>query len=202
MFSILRHRIRLDALENEWHNRLATPRSLYPSWRLSSRVILSKRSVAMASIPIHNETEYTLTDDITKQIIRDAQEHFGEDVRSIRVQYGIERHAFNARTREVRYAFSPNDFGLVDTTTTFPDTYYPPADIPSIDDDTEEETVPAAFEDVETDEEEEQRETSLESPEEDLEDDEDEEEEIPDLDDQFEDAEEEDSFTYEDDDYD
>ena len=59
----------------------------------------------MASIPIHNETEYTLTDDMTKQIIRDAQEHFGEDVRSIRVQYGIERHAFNARTHEVRYAF-------------------------------------------------------------------------------------------------
>ena len=156
----------------------------------------------MASIPIHNETEYTLTDDMTKQIIRDAQEHFGEDVRSIRVQYGIERHAFNARTREVRYAFSPNDFGLVDTTTTFPDTYYHPADIPSIDDDTEEEIVPAAFDDVETDDEEEdRRETSLESLEEELEDDEDEEEEFPDLDDQFEDAEEEDSFTYDDDDY-
>src|SRR5256712_8034102 len=170
------------------------------AWRLSSRVIPCKRNVAMASIPIHNETEYTLTDDMTKQIIRDAQEHFGEDVRSIRVQYGIERHAFNARTREVRYAFSPNDFGLVDTTTTFPDTYYPPADIPSIDDDTEEETVPAAFEDVETDEEEDRRETSLESLEEELEDDEDE-EEFPDLDDQFEEAEEEDSFTFDDDDY-
>ena len=156
----------------------------------------------MASIPIHNETEYNLTDDMTKQIIRDAQEHFGEDVRSIRVQYGIERHAFNARTREVRYAFSPNDFGLVDTTTTFPDTYYHAADIPSIDDDTEEEIVPAAFDDVETDDEEEdRRETSLESLEEELEDDEDEEEEFPDLDDQFEDAEEEDSFTYDDDDY-
>ena len=156
----------------------------------------------MASIPIHNETEYTLTDDMTKQIIRDAQEHFGEEVRSIRVQYGIERHAFNARTHEVRYAFSPNDFGLIDTTTTFPDTYYHPADIPSIDDDTEEEIIPAAFDDVEVeDDEEERRETSLESLEEDLEDDEDEEEEFPDLDDQFEDAEEEDSFTY-DDDYD
>ena len=156
----------------------------------------------MASIPIHNETEYTLTDDMTKQIIRDAQEHFGEDVRSIRVQYGIERHAFNARTHEVRYAFSPNDFGLIDTTTTFPDTYYHPADIPSIDDETEEEVIPAAFDDVEVeDDEEERRETSLESLEEDLEDDEDEEEEFPDLDDQFEDAEEEDSFTY-DDDYD
>src|SRR5262244_1192715 len=149
------------------------------SWRLSSRVSPWKRNVAMASIPIHNETDYTLTDDMTKQIIRDAQEHFGEDVRSIRVQYGIERHAFNARTHEVRYAFSPNDFGLVDTTTTFPDTYYHPADIPSIDDDTEEEVIPAAFDDVETDEE----------------------DEFPDLDNQFEDAEEEDSFTYDDDDY-
>jgi hypothetical protein len=156
----------------------------------------------MASIPIHNETEYTLTDDMTKQIIRDAQEHFGEEVRSIRVQYGIERHAFNARTREVRYAFSPNDFGLVDTTTTFPDTYYHAADIPSIDDDTEEGIVPAGFDDVETDEEEGRRETSLESLEEDLEEDDDEEEELPALDEQFEDAEEEDSFTYDDEDYD
>lgn len=155
----------------------------------------------MASIAIHNETEYTLTDDMTKQIIRDAQEHFGEDVRSIRVQYGIERHAFNARTHEVRYAFSPNDFGLVDTTTTFPDTYYSPADIPSIDDDTEEEAVPEVFDEVEVDDED-RRETSLESLEEEIEDDEDEEEEFPDLDDQFEDAEEEDSFTYDDDDYD
>jgi hypothetical protein len=156
----------------------------------------------MASIPIHNETEYTLTDDMTKQIIRDAQEHFGEDVRSIRVQYGIERHAFNARTHEVRYAFSPNDFGLVDTTTAFPDTYYHPADIPSIDDDTEdteEEIIPAAFDDVDAVDDEDRRETSLESLEEDLVDDEDEENEFPDLDDQFEDAEEEDSFTYDDD---
>ena len=154
----------------------------------------------MASIPIHNETEYTLTDEMTQQIIRDAQEHFGEEVSSIRVQYGIERHAFTARTREVRYAFSPNDFGLVDTTTAFPDTYYHSADIPTIDDDTEpeEELTPVAFEDVETDEEE-PRETSLESLEEGME--EDEEEEIPALDDQFEDAEDEDSFIYDDDDY-
>src|SRR3989441_11287733 len=172
------------------------------AWRLSSRVIPCKRNVAMASIPIHNETEYTLTDDMTKQIIRDAQEHFGEAVRSIRVQYGIERHAFNARTGEVRYAFSPNDFGLVDTTTAFPDTYYHPADIPTIDDDTdtEEELTPAAFEDVETDEEE-PRETSLESLEEGIEE-EDDEAEVPELDVQFEDTEDEDSFICDDDDYD
>lgn len=157
----------------------------------------------MASIPIHNETEYTLTDDMTKQIIRDAQEYFGEEVRSIRVQYGIERHAFNARTHEVRYAFSPNDFGLVDTTTTFPETYYHPADIPSIDDDTEdaeEETIPTAFDDVETDEED-RRETSLESLEEGLEEDEEEDERFPELEEQFEDAEEEDGFLFDDDDY-
>jgi len=154
----------------------------------------------MASISIQNETEYTLTEDMSEQIMRDAQEHFGEAVRSIRVQYGIERHAFNARTGEVRYAFSPNDFGLVDTTTAFPETYYSPADIPSIDD-AEEEVIPATFEDVETDEEE-PRETSLESLEEGLDEEEDEEDdEIPELAEQFEDTEDEDSFMYDDDDY-
>src|SRR5215467_13188625 len=66
----------------------------------------------MASIPIHNETDYPLTDDMMQYIIRDAQEHFGEEVRAIRVQSGIERHALNARTWEVRYAFFPQDFGL------------------------------------------------------------------------------------------
>jgi hypothetical protein len=69
----------------------------------------------MASMPIHNETDYPLTDTMRQHIIRDAQEHFGEQIRSIRVQYGIARHAFNARTQEVRYAFSPTDFGLVPT---------------------------------------------------------------------------------------
>ena len=154
----------------------------------------------MASIAIQNETEYTLTEEMAEQIRRDAQEYFGESVRAIRVQYGIERHAFNARTGEVRYAFSPNDFGLVDTTTAFPETYYHPADIPTIDDDTEpeEELAPATFEDVET-EEEEPRETSLESLEEGME--EEEEEDIPELDDPFEDTEDEDRFIYDDDDY-
>jgi hypothetical protein len=61
----------------------------------------------MAHIPLNNETDYALTDDMRKDIIRDAQEYFGEHVRSIRVQDGIERHAFNARIGEVRYAFSP-----------------------------------------------------------------------------------------------
>jgi len=144
----------------------------------------------MASIPIENETAYPLTDEMAQQIIRDAQEYFGEAVRSIRVQYGIERHAFNARTGEVRYAFSPNDFGLVDTTTAFPETYYHPADVPTIDDDSDEDLLPAPFDDVEA-ENDEPRETSLESLEEGL--DEEEDEDFPGLDDQ-----DEDSFLYDD----
>jgi hypothetical protein len=110
----------------------------------------------MASIPIHNETTYTLTDDITQQIIRDAQEHFGEEVRAIRVQSGLERHALNARTWEVRYAFFPQDFGLS----------HP---MPTVED-TEDAILPTPFEDVEEDEEDgedgedmEPLETSLES---------------------------------------
>ena len=66
----------------------------------------------MATIPIHNETEYSLTEAMQAEILRDAQEHFGSDVRAVRVQSGLTRHALNARTREVRYAFSPQDFGL------------------------------------------------------------------------------------------
>ena len=69
----------------------------------------------MARIPIHNETDYLLTHDMRQHILRDAQEHFGEAVHAIRVQSGLERHAFNARTREVRYAFSPQDFGFGQT---------------------------------------------------------------------------------------
>jgi hypothetical protein len=67
----------------------------------------------MVSIPIANETLYTLTDAMRQDILHDAQEHFGDMVRSIRVQEGLERHVFNARTRQVRYAFSPTDFGLM-----------------------------------------------------------------------------------------
>ena len=67
----------------------------------------------MVSIPIENETPYTLTDVMRQDIRRDAQEHFGDVVRSIRLQEGLERHVFNARTHQVRYAFSPTDFGLM-----------------------------------------------------------------------------------------
>ena|GEM_PF-1127611 len=119
----------------------------------------------MASIPIHNETDYLLTDDMMQQIIRDAQEHFGEEVRSIRVQSGIERHALNARTREVRYAFSPQDFGLGHP---MPLVHEPSmADIHTMDEETEDAILPGPFEDVadvaEDEEDIEPLETSLES---------------------------------------
>src|SRR6266700_3281859 len=71
------------------------------------------RSIVMVTIPIHNETTYTLTDVMTLEILRDAHDHFGEEVHAIRVQSGLARHALNARTREVRYAFSPRTLALV-----------------------------------------------------------------------------------------
>jgi len=121
----------------------------------------------MVDIPIHNETDYPLTDDMTQYIIRDAQEHFGEEVRSIRVQSGIERHAFNARTREVRYAFFPQDFGSGQT---MPIVQEPPRSrrrSPRREEETEETEaaiLPVPFEDIAGDAEElEPLETSLES---------------------------------------
>jgi hypothetical protein len=126
----------------------------------------------MASIPIHNETDYPLTDDMTQQIIRDAQEHFGEEVRAIRVQSGLERHAFNARTHEVRYAFSPQDFGFGHTMRIASEprtSEQPRARRRSSRSDAEPEAaiIPASFEDVEDVEEDEEEleplETSLES---------------------------------------
>ena len=121
----------------------------------------------MASIPVHNETDYTLTDDMTQQIIRDAQEHFGEEVRAIRVQAGLERHALNARTWEVRYAFFPQDFGLGHPMPTVHEPSASSADLPTMDEEREAVLIPAPYEDVEEDEEDEEDmeplETSLES---------------------------------------
>jgi hypothetical protein len=94
----------------------------------------------MASMPIHNETDYPLTDNMRQHIISDIHEHFGGQARSIRVQYGIARHAFNARTREVRYVFSLTDFGLFDTTT-LPETSASPVALPALNDAMEEEDV-------------------------------------------------------------
>jgi hypothetical protein len=101
---------------------------------------------------------------MTQHIIRDAQEHFGEEVRSIRVQSGRERHALNTRTREVRYAFFPQDFGVVHTMPTVQEPLDHAVAIPNIDTEPEEAILPAAFEDVEVEEEDmEPLETSLES---------------------------------------
>lgn len=90
----------------------------------------------MPDIAIHNETDYDLTAPVLDQIKRDACEYFGESIHRIRVQYGIERHAFNAKTGEVRYAFSPSDYGILDTTS-IPDAYPVGLNVPTIDDDTE-----------------------------------------------------------------
>jgi hypothetical protein len=97
----------------------------------------------MSDIPIQNETEYTLPPSILDQIKRDALEYFGESINAIRIQYGIARHAFNARSGEVRYAFSPSDFGMIDTTTSFPDGLARTDNVPSIDDDREVIATPA-----------------------------------------------------------
>ena len=102
----------------------------------------------MASIPIHNETDYTLTDDIAEQIIRDAQEHFGEEVRAIWVQSGLERHALNARTWEVRYAFFLQDFGLGSPLPAIHEPFAPSAALPTRDAETADAILPVPFEDV------------------------------------------------------
>ena len=104
----------------------------------------------MSEIPIQNETDYTLPQPIIEQIKRDALEYFGESINAIRIQYGIERHAFNARSGEVRYAFSPSDFGLVDTSAAFPDSSTRRDAVPSIDDDREAIATPS-FEDSDDD---------------------------------------------------
>jgi hypothetical protein len=116
----------------------------------------SERTAAMPDIPIHNETEYSLTATMLEQIKRDSLEYFGESVRSIRVQYGIDRHAFNARTGEIRFAFSPGDFGLVDIKVPVPDAYPGPRNIPRIDDEEEAEADETAFEEVDIEEEDEE----------------------------------------------
>jgi hypothetical protein len=150
----------------------------------------------MASIPIHNETDYTLTDDIMQHIIRDAQEHFGEEVRAIRVQSGLERHALNARTWEVRYAFFPQDFGLGHTMPMVQEHSASVADLPTMDEETADAILPGPFEDVADEEDIEPRETSLESLDEEQED---EEEDVFTLDDPIEDADEDEEENFLDD---
>jgi len=151
----------------------------------------------MANIPIHNETDYTLTDEMAAQIIRDAQEHFGEEVQAIRVQSGLERHAFNARTHELRYAFSPQDFGFGHTMPITPEPRTPEAPrarwrFSRRDAEPEADLLPASLEDVEEGAEDaEPLETSLESLDE-GQDDEEEKDDVFTLDDQNDDEEDED----------
>ena len=118
----------------------------------------------MADIPIHNETDYVLTEAMTQEILHDAQEHFGDVIRAIRVQSGLQRHALNARTCEVRYAFSPQDFGVVPPlppASESPRSRHRPS---RSHEEPEGEMLPASFENVEADEEDmEPLETSLES---------------------------------------
>ena len=155
----------------------------------------------MASIPIHNETDYTLTEAMTQQIIRDAEEHFGEEVHAIRVQAGLARHALNVRTREVRYAFSPQDFGLSHTMPMVQEHAVSVADLPTMDEEPEAAILPVPFEDVEEEEDMEPLETSLESLDE-GQDDEEEEDDFFKSDEPVEDADEDDedhSFDTEDD---
>lgn len=66
----------------------------------------------MHDILIYNETDYNLPTWVINQIKLDAIEYFGDDVLSIRIRSGIERHAFNAKTREVRFAFFLSDYEL------------------------------------------------------------------------------------------
>ena len=129
----------------------------------------------MADIPIHNETDYALTEAMTQDILRDAQEHFGEAIHAIRVQSGLARHALNARTREVRYAFSPQDFGVLPPLPSAPEHPRSRRQPLRSDEETAAAILPASSEEVEMDEEDlEPLETSLESLDEGHEDDEDE----------------------------
>jgi hypothetical protein len=102
-----------------------------------------------------------------QHIVRDAQEHFGEEVRAIRVQSGIERHVLNARTWEVRYAFFPQDFGLGHTMPAVQEPFDHAAALSDMDAETAAAILPVPFEDVEEDGEDgedmEPLETSLES---------------------------------------
>jgi hypothetical protein len=160
-----------------------------------------KGEKSMPDIPIHNETDYTLSASILDQIQRDALEYFGDAVRAIRIQYGIDRHAFNARTGEMRYAFSPGDFGLVDMKIAFPEVQQPARlDIPSIDDE-ETEADEAPFEEVESEEDE--AEPAFESlEEEEVDEVEEEDGDFQDLDDEYEEMDDDDKdYMYDDEEY-
>jgi len=64
----------------------------------------------MSNIPVYNETGTDLPPWILAQIKAEMIEYFGESIHAIRIQAGIQRHAYNAKTHEVRYAFFLSDF--------------------------------------------------------------------------------------------
>ena len=64
----------------------------------------------MSEIQIFNETGTDLPHWILSQIKAEMIDYFGEAIHTIRIQGGIQRHAYNAKTREVRYAFFLSDF--------------------------------------------------------------------------------------------
>jgi hypothetical protein len=64
----------------------------------------------MSDIPVYNETGTDLPPWILAQIKAEMIEYFGESIHAIRIQAGIQRHAYNAKTHEVRYAFFLSDF--------------------------------------------------------------------------------------------
>lgn len=66
----------------------------------------------MHDILIFNETDYDLPSWVIDLIKSDAIEYFGDAVHTIRIRSGIERHTFNAKTREVRFAFFLSDYEL------------------------------------------------------------------------------------------
>jgi hypothetical protein len=147
----------------------------------------------MADIPIHNETDYALTEAMTQDILRDAREHFGEAILAIRVQAGLQRHAWNARTLEVRYAFSPQDFGVLPPLSPAPENPRSRRQPLRSEEEPAAAILPASSEDGEMDAEDmEPLETSLESLDEGQEDDEDEDEDVFRFDAPVEDADEDD----------
>lgn len=70
----------------------------------------------MEEILIQNETDFDLPAWVIDKIKLDVIEYFGDSVRTIRIQSGIERHAFNAKTCEVRFAFYLSDYDLNQST--------------------------------------------------------------------------------------
>ena len=65
---------------------------------------------SMKEIKITNETDYDLPPCVLNQILSDAIEYFGDSIHTIRIQSGIERHTYNAKTCEVRFAFFSSDY--------------------------------------------------------------------------------------------